>query len=225
MVSSEGFEYAVRDYYDMLNKKYPQKAILKLVGDRYKLSRTERSMLYRGVSAKEGNKFRSEKLIPEELVKDHDLFVDGLNQILTVAAYLNGNVVFISSDGFLRDASEIHGKIFRSALLSRTVKLICEYCRTLHLKQLIFYVDEQVNGAERIKNLLLKKTHELKINFKIVMSYRVDKELKSLTNGIIATSDSQVIQKSISNIFDLALQTLKFHFNPEIIDLNTLLLP
>ncbi len=38
---STGFTQAIKDYESFLSKKYPQKAILKLVGDRYKLRGTE----------------------------------------------------------------------------------------------------------------------------------------------------------------------------------------
>ncbi|MCD4684144.1 MAG: DUF434 domain-containing protein [Bacteroidales bacterium] len=224
MEFSDDFAIAVQDYYDLLEKKYPQKSIHKLVGDRYKLSGTERSMLYRGVSTKEENKLRSEKLIPEELVKDQDLYVDGFNQILTIASYLNGNVVFISSDGFLRDASEIHGKIFRSELLSRSIELILIYCDSLNIDQLVFYIDQQVNNHEKLKNNLSSPSSGHNSDIEIILSDKVDKRLKEVSTGIIATSDSQIIEKTDLKIFDLACQTLKFHFHPKFFDINSLLL-
>ncbi len=219
----EGFETAVRDYYDLVEKKYPQKSIHKLVSDRYKLSGTERSILYRGVSTKEENKLRSEKLIPEELVKGQDLYVDGFNQILTIASYLNGNVIFISSDGFLRDASEIHGKMFRSELLSRSIELILIYCDSLNLNKLIFYIDQQVNNHEKLIDILSNRSSEYNFDIEILLSDQVDQELKKLSAGTIATSDSQIIKKAKLKVFDLAYHTLKFHFHPNIFDLQSLL--
>ena len=212
------FNEAASDYYSFHQKGYPQKTILKLVGDRYKLSRSERSMLYRGISKDEENMIRSEKLIHMSFVKDQDLFIDGLNQIFTIASYLNGNIVFISSDGLLRDASEMHGKPFRTELLERSVELIDVYCKSLNLKQLLFYIDQQVNKYEKIKFLLSKRISEQQI----IISDQVDKTLVKLTSGIIATSDSQIIENTNLDIFDLAYHTLKFHFNPNFIDLNNL---
>ena len=47
---TETLKDAARDYRFLLNRSYPQKASIKLVGDRYQLSGQERSVLYRGVS-------------------------------------------------------------------------------------------------------------------------------------------------------------------------------
>ena len=221
MKFSTDFGKATADYFSFLQKKYPQKTILKLVGDRYKLSRIERSMLYRGISEQSQNISRRGKLL-KELSAGSNLIVDGFNQILTIASYLNGNVVFISSDGFLRDASEIHGKVFRSELLSKSVDLIFSYCDSLNLNQLVFYIDQQVSNQKKVKTLLSNKTSEFNINFEIILSEQVDKELKNLTTGVIATSDSQIIEKSNLKIFDLAFHALRFHFNPKFFDLNNL---
>lgn len=222
MQFSSGFHIAVSDYYSFLQKKYPQKVVLKLVGDRYKLSRTERSVLYRGISVDIESTSRKNKLLKEFSI-DSNLTVDGLNQLLTIASYLNGNIVFISSDGYLRDASEIHGKVFRSELLSKSIDLTLEYCNSLALNQLLFYIDKQSNICEKVDGLIANKFLEWNIHAQINLSGQVDKELELLTSGHIATSDSQVIKKSKLDIFDLAHATLKFHFSPEFIDLNRLL--
>jgi hypothetical protein len=42
---------AARDYRWLLDRGYPQSASLKLVGDRYRLERDERLVLFRGVFA------------------------------------------------------------------------------------------------------------------------------------------------------------------------------
>ena len=42
------FADAAADYLFLLEHRYPQAAVLKLTGDRYKLSSLERSVLYRG---------------------------------------------------------------------------------------------------------------------------------------------------------------------------------
>lgn len=222
MQFSSDFGKATADYFSFLQKEYPQKSILKLVGDRYKLSGTERSILYRGISTEEENKLRAGKLVDENLIIQEDLSVDCLNQILTISSYLNGNQVFISTDNLLRDASEIHGKAFPSELLARSIKLIIRYCESLSLNQLVFYIDQQVSNQKKVKTILSNKTSEFNINFEIILSDQVDKKLKNLSTGVIATSDSQIIEKSNLKIFDLAFHALKFHFNPKFFDLNNL---
>lgn len=216
-ILSDNLLSGIEDYYLLLSKKYPQKTILKLVGDRYKLSRTERSILYRGISIENENISTRDKLI-QELPTHSVLVVDGLNQLLTIASYLNGNIVFISTDEILRDASEMHGKAFRTDLLERSIELIDGYCKSRNLKQLLFYIDQQVNGYEKIKILLSKRIPESQI----IISDQVDKMLINFTTGIIATSDSQIIDRTSLKVFDLAYHTLKFHFHPNFLDLQSL---
>jgi len=54
MKLSDGFFQAVCDYRYLLGHGYPQKSILKLVGDRYALPSHERVMLYRGLAREHG---------------------------------------------------------------------------------------------------------------------------------------------------------------------------
>ena len=218
MQLSTDFSSAIFDYYSLLQKKYPQKSILKIVGDRYRLSRDERNMLYRGVSVASENIFRKDKIV-NELPTGSTLIVDGLNQILTVSSYLNGNAVFISTDGILRDASEMHGKIFRTDLLDRSISLIFNFIQPLKLRQLIFYIDQQMSHHQKIKEMLSGRISESQI----IISDQVDKSLANIASGIIGTSDSQIIKKTKLKIFDLSLQTLKFHFKPNFLDLHHLL--
>ena len=103
---SKGFQEAIVDYTYLIEKNYPRKTILKMVGDRYQLRSAERSMLYRGVCSRDESLNRKNKklaALPENAV----LHIDGYNVIRTIGSYLSGKQVFISVDGFLRDAAEI----------------------------------------------------------------------------------------------------------------------
>ncbi|KKK81717.1 hypothetical protein LCGC14_2810640, partial [marine sediment metagenome] len=48
-IITDEFTRALRDYAYMLNRNYPRKSILKIVGDRYLLNTFQRIMLSRGV--------------------------------------------------------------------------------------------------------------------------------------------------------------------------------
>jgi len=220
---SESFQPAIQDYILLLERKYSQKSILKLVGDRYKLNRTERSMLYHGIASNAENISRPRKLIHGNSIQNQLLYIDGFNQILTIASYLNGNLVYISTDNLLRDASEIHGKVFRKELLERSLNLILEYCNSLKLNNLILYIDKQVSNHKKLVETLSCISLSKSFIIEVKISNQVDLELKKLKDGIIATSDSQIIDKSKQKIFNLAYHTLKFHFNPNFFDLGSMI--
>ena len=71
MEISKVFTAAVADYQFLLDQKYPQKSVLKLVGDRYALSAIERSILYRGISARNDAEFRRSKLDNSEDLREN----------------------------------------------------------------------------------------------------------------------------------------------------------
>jgi len=223
-VFSENFNIAVRDYRFLLENGYPQKGILKLVGDRYELSGVERSILYRGVTTQKEVVRRKSKLT--NLVNQiSELHIDTFNQILTIGSYLNGNIVFISEDGLLRDASEIHGKAFANKLLERSIELIFSFFSEKQIEKSMFYIDRQVGAHQTVAEMIIRYSIKYKTGSEVFFSETVDKDISKINTGVIATSDSEIIDRSTVPVFDLARNVLSFHFKPEFIRLNQILYP
>ena len=213
------FIKAAKDYIILLDKNYPQKLTLKLVGDRYMLSSDERAMLYRGVASEKESKSRNSKLIVNLSNNNQKLHIDIFNQFYHIISYLSGNIVFLSTDGFLRDASEFHRKKIHPGLIEKAVSLFSGYIEKNKYNQLILHFDEQVT----LYPVMLKKIEDsllsVQPNILICPSSSVDGILKLQTSGLLATSDSQVIDKTNLNVFDLARSILEFHFQPDFLDL------
>ncbi len=220
---SENFTAAIKDYHAFLSNWYPQKAVLKLVGDRYKLSGTERSILYRGVALDKEISLRLNKLVHTCNCSGSILHIDAFNQLLTVTSYLNGSVVFISNDDLLRDAAEIHGSHIPDDLLERSIDLVFQYLENVKAGHVIFYLDQQLTNHSSATEVIRSKAKNNTFQTEIKISDSVDKLLKNADSGLLATSDSQIVDKSKLKNFDLAFHTLKFHFNPSFIDLNSFL--
>jgi hypothetical protein len=219
---SEDFPNAVKDYESFLAKKYPQKTVLKLVGDRYKLTGTERAMLYRGFTPRDKAEMRRGKLIEESKLKNEILHVDAFNQLLTIGSYLHGRVVFISNDGFLRDASEVHGKAIETLLPFRAVEVVLGYLIKTEISAVHLYFDNQVTGFEIFCEKLEKSLPDFVLQPEIIVSANVDKNLINQTEGIICSSDSAIIERTELKVFDLARATLEYHFWPKFFDLNSI---
>jgi hypothetical protein len=220
---TQDFPQAVRDYESFLRNKYPQKAILKLVGDRYKLSGIERIMLYRGITTQDKAEMRHGKLIEESELKNETLHLDAFNQLLTIGSYLHGRVVFISNDGFLRDASEAHGKAIETLLPLRSVEIVIAYLAKTEINGVKLYFDSQVTGFEIFCEKLDKSLPDFILQPEIIVSANVDKNLINQTEGIICSSDSAIIERTGLKVFDLARATLEYHFWPKFFDLAPLL--
>ena len=89
------FKKPVKDYRYLMEQGYSEKASLKLVGDRYRLSRLERNCLFRGVRTRSVARCRMEKLVDSDILGGANLGVDWYNVLITVESYLKGFPVFL----------------------------------------------------------------------------------------------------------------------------------
>jgi len=222
MELSDHFKLAVNDYLYLLEKHYPQKTILKIVGDKYKLPKTERGMLYRGISTSEACRFRISKLLAENEINGKTIGVDGFNVLLTIGSYLIGNTVFISNDNFLRDTSEFRGRIFRSEIFIRCVQLTIDYLKQKQISGLVFYFDEPVKYSQKACGHIREILLDSPLEGKAVITPSPDLVLSNYQNGIIATSDSAIINTTNTKVFDLARHILEYNFNPDFLNLARL---
>jgi hypothetical protein len=217
---TENFRSAAADYLLLMEHHYPQKAILKLVSDRYALSAVERTMLYRGICNSTLASARLKKKRTRPLSSHTQVHIDTFNVLITIGSYLNGSKVFISLDGFLRDASEIHGKAFRNELLYRSIDLILDFLLHSKIKSVHFYLDRPVSHSGELAAKITSCTEECGLKGEATVHDSADYILKKTEKGIIATSDSAIIDHSILPVYDLALKTLEYHFKPAFCDLK-----
>ncbi len=220
MKTSLNFPQAVADYVLLLNKKYPEKTILELVGTRYALSGNERSMLYRGVTTAEKSEKRKKRLIEKDRLKNQVLHIDMFNVLFTIAAYLRGYPVFVSNDGILRDASESHGCTDWVEHLERAADLMGKCLPELKLKKIIFYLDNPMEACR----FFLEKSHLLTqnagIDHETVIHDSPDHLIRNAKEGVLATSDSTIIERSELPVFDLPGYVINFNFEPKLFRLD-----
>ncbi|MEE4258050.1 MAG: DUF434 domain-containing protein [Bacteroidales bacterium] len=214
------FKSAKRDYLYLLERGFPRKGIIKLIGDRYALNRTERSMLYRGITSPDSLISRMDKRARVREVKGKSLLVDGYNVMITIGNYLNGNTVFLSNDGYLRDAAEMHGKVFRKVLMEKVLDLLLDDLRYLKVKNSVIYFDQPVSKSGELASRvsMLMKIKGIKGKAKTADS--PDHVLKQARDGLIATSDSSIIDSSRVKVFDLARHVIHRNFKPKFLDLR-----
>jgi len=95
MITPE-FKQAIQDYSQLLEKQYPRKQILKLIGDRYLLDKPQRTMLSRGVFLYRDVENRQYKKTVS--IAGRILYIDACNVLFSIANYLLGRLVFLSND-------------------------------------------------------------------------------------------------------------------------------
>ena len=204
------FQEAIEDYRYLLNKDYPQKALLKLIGDRYRLSRVERNCLFRGVSKSTGS--REKKITGISNVAHYPLGIDWYNVLITVDSYLRGYPLFISDDGLLRDSSGVHGSFHKKESTQRAIRAIITCIGKLNPMKTGIYLDSPVSHSGDMANLLREAcANTLSNPFTIEVVPSADYFLKTY-KGIIASSDS-IICDHADKIFDLARYVLSTTYN------------
>lgn len=219
MKPSTHFSAAIADYLYLLERDYPTKSMLKLVGDRYALPSHERIMLYRGLATENTLKMRKKKQIVS-FSSGLPVFIDGFNVCRTVGSYLSGNFVFEGLDGFLRDVSEIHRKKLGWEILDRSVHLIIEYLKANHSGNIHFYFDKPLSHSGKMAALCRTVLDENNLPGEAETVFSPDHCLTEVSDGLICTADSHVIDTAKVSTFDLARKVLEKHFQTNIFSLR-----
>jgi len=217
-ILSDNFKQAIKDFSYLNENEYPRKAILKLIGDRYRLNKSQRTLLNRGILRKKDTVDRYQK--KNQNIKNSKLLIDTYNVLLIISNYLLGRIVFISTDGFIRDAGETHGKINRDKVFMRSVEYLFEYLDAERPSEIIFYIDNPVTYSGELAEHLRECLREKKLKGDAIVVNNPDRELILQKEGIIATSDSEVMNETSCRICDLPAQVLNARFKVHLIDLG-----
>jgi len=210
---------AVENYRYLKNREFPDKASLKLVGDRYRLSRIERNCLFRGVVSLSESERRKTKLVRAGDVKDQALGIDWYNVIITVESYLKGMPVFLSDDGILRDATGVHGSYRSGKVTERAMPSVLDSITALEPQRVDIYLDAPVSFsgsmAADLRDRIADRSH-----WDVTVARSPDYVLKSY-RGIVASSDSIIIDQA-ERIVDLPRFVLESRYSFEPPDLLSL---
>ena len=217
---SESFKEALKDYLFLKNKEYPDKAAGKLVGDRYRLTGVQRMVLFRGVTSTAKALIRQGKLTGDSAGKK--LYVDGYNVLFTIMNYLTGKAVFIGNDGLLRDAGAGYGEIEKETFFYKAVDLFFQWLGNCAAESVTIYLDRSVTNNALHRKVMESQIQALTIDGEVNLVPLADRELKGKRDGLIATSDSQIIDAAPGKIIDAARHTLESKYGDriEILDLR-----
>ncbi len=193
---------AAEDFHYLLDRRYPRKAALELVGNRYGLTSDERHLLHRGVFSRIDSQARRKKRISIEEIRNKDLAIDGHNVLITIEAALSGRPLVLADDGFIRDISGLSGSFKKTERTEEALQLIIKVLKKWKPRKTLFLLDAPISMsgqlAEEIRDLL--KQVNLSGDCKAV---KVPEKILIGFPGIVATSDTAIINPS-RKVFDLA---------------------
>jgi hypothetical protein len=212
-IFSEALFRAAGEYLWLLDRGYPQKGSLKMVGDKFMLTGPMRQVLYRGISPTEKASVRMCKI--NSIRNGDQVGVDTFNVLFTVNNYLMGKVLFISNDGLLRDAGEMRGRITRKPIFARSVELLLEILKEWPGATFNLYLDEPVPYSGMLSGDLTREMTRMGIKGVARTEKSPDHILKHEQSDAICTSDSAIIDHYAGRIIDLPRQLLCRFFQHE----------
>ncbi len=213
-MSTNNFSEACATYKLLRGKGYPEKATLKLVGDRHALSRAQRNCLFRGAIDELAAARRIAKIVTPSGVSGQPLGLDWYNVLITVESYLRGQVVFLADDGVVRDASATHGSYRAAGTTGRAIEEIVNVIVLLQPCRLDVYIDMPIAFSGRMAEELRTRLASLPFTSEVALAASADYPLKEYA-GIVASSDSAILERC-TRVLDLARVVLsaRFGFTP-----------
>lgn len=220
-VINDEFIKAARDFAYLMNQHYPRKSILKMVGDRYLLNTFQRILLSRGIFMDEDIQNRIRKTVRD--VESCSISIDAYNVFFTISNYLLGRIVFVSNDKFLRDAGEVYGKLHKDPVFIRAIEMTLRYLKKTGPTHVDFLLDKPISHSAELAGNLRASLEKEKIPGNAQIDKNPDAVLIRRDKGIIATSDSDILDETELPIVDLAHLVLADSFTMDLPDLGRLL--
>jgi len=207
------FLNACRTYAYLMDRHFPERGALKLVGDRYRLSGDQRTVLYRGISSQQRSESRRSLLVSD--ITGKNLVIDGYNILFTLLNYRLGRITFISTDSILRDAGSLHGKLRDEKTFGECIEILVNYLVLKAPVSVDVYLDSPVSHSEKHAQVIRDKLHTGHLTGDCHVIKSADWALKQSRQSVIATSDSAIIEKALVPVIDLSREVLDLFYNPE----------
>ena len=183
------------------NKGYHKKTTGKLVGDRYRLNKEQRIILYRGIYCKSTVADRGEKI--EFHPTQKHLSIDGYNILFSIYNYLLGKTLFRGNDGFLRDVGDGDADFKNQLILTKAIGLLMTFIKFLQPLSFTIYLDKPLKGSVSHGNMILLEMENHGLTGSVTLVDQVDKTILKDKGMVLVTSDSQIIDKSLHTCTDL----------------------
>jgi hypothetical protein len=222
MLLNEHFMSACRDYSYLVNRYYPERGAVKMVGDRYRLTRDQRTVLYRGISEEERSRLRRSLLVGN--IKNKTLGVDGYNVIFSLLNYRLGRFTFIATDNVMRDAGSLHGRLRDEITFHECVLLMMDFLTFMQPASVDIFLDSPVSHSEKHARAIREILEKSSFPGTCQVIRSADFALKNFPYEVLATSDTVIMEKASRPVVDLPRMILEKQYQADFINISDLLL-
>ncbi|OGP91955.1 MAG: hypothetical protein A2156_12305 [Deltaproteobacteria bacterium RBG_16_48_10] len=201
-LKSKNLQKASEDFRFLLDRAYPRKAALELVGNRYQLTSDQRHLLHRGVFSDMDSKGRRKKKISPNQIRGYDLVIDGHNVLITIEAGLSGRPLIFGDDGFMRDISGLSGNFRKTERTVQALQLVLKVLKRAQPRQTLFLFDSPISRSGELALEVRGRMQKENLPGD-ALAVRVPEKILIGFPGRVATSDTAIIDRS-HKVVDLA---------------------
>ena len=189
----------------LIEKGYPMKSASTFVGNHYMLSERQRLAITRATAQRDIVEMRLSKLA-EEGVRGQEVFIDGLNLIITLEVALSGSTLIRSMDRTIRDLAGLRGTYRLIDKTDLAIKLIGDKLADIGVNKATFYLDAPVSNTGRLKTRIYELLESYPFDVSVQLEENVDYILKKL--GFVITSDA-IILNNCRSYLNLAADIIR----------------
>jgi hypothetical protein len=207
----QDLQEAANDFRYLLNRGFPRKAVLELVGNRYKLTFNERHLLHRSIFSEADSKSRRKKKILAIKARNKDLAIDGHNVLITIEAGLSRRPLISGDDGFLRDISGLSGGFKKTKTTEKAIQLVINAIKIIKPRKVLFLFDSPISMSGKLAQKV--RNHLKRANLAgDAMAVWVPEKMLIGFPGVVAPSDTAIIDRS-KKVLDIAGYILEKNMN------------
>lgn len=207
---------AQKDILYLLEHGYPIKQASTFVGNHYMLSERQRLAVVRATSVEEAIKFRKDKELTDQTI-GKQVFIDGLNTIITLEVALSNGILIRCMDGCIRDLAGLRGTYRLIPQTDQAIILIGDKLKGLKVSEILIYLDAPVSNTGRLKTRIFELLAGYPFSLEVELINPVDVMLQQSEHVI--TSDA-IILNHCKSWYNLNAQIIK-EIHSEVVDLST----
>lgn len=183
---------AQSDLQVMLDRGYPIKSVSRLVGDHYQLTERQRLAVVRAATPTADLTARVKKRVTGG-VNGGQVWIDGLNVIITLETALSGTTLYRCMDGTVRDLAAMRGSYRLIAHTHAAVELLGDYLETIGAGEAVILLDAPVSNTGRLKTLIAECFEKRAFSCDIQLLPDVDRQLWGKEN--VLSSDAIILNQ------------------------------
>ena len=171
----------------LINEGYDLKSTSTFVGNHFLLSERQRLAIVRSLATKEQLEIRRSK----EKKTGTEVWVDGLNMIITLEVLFCDSILFTCMDGTIRDLAALRGTYRIIPETTDAINMLLNALLVAGAESVHILLDEPVSNSGRLKALIADIGEMHPFTMDIQIRKDVDRELYGKENVI--TSDSVIL--------------------------------